>query len=72
MRIIHLIKFRDRMYERLVTTDPDSEMHTILENILKDYNSILRRNINEAKAMYYSTKFHLYVNDIKKTWMTIK
>ena len=59
------------MYKRSKITDPDSEMHIILEKHLQDYNSILQRNINEAKKMYYNTKSHLYVNDIMKTWLTI-
>ena len=58
------------MYKRLQTINPDSEMHTILENNPKDYKSILWRNIDEAKQIYYNIKFLLHVNDIKKPWMT--
>ena len=49
MTLINSIKFQDEMYKRFKTTDPDQEMHTILENNLRDDNPILQRNINEAK-----------------------
>ena len=41
------------MYKRLKITDRDSEMHTILVNNLKDYNSILQtKYFNQAKTKY--------------------
>ena len=59
------IKFRDKIDIRLKTTDPD--FHTILQNNPVDHNVVLQRNINEARKIYSNTKFHLYVNNIKKT-----
>ena len=59
------------MYNHLKVTDLNSVMHIILDNNLKDYNSILQRNINEAKKMCYNNKFQLCVYNIKKTWMTM-
>ena len=46
---IQFSKFRDKMYKCLKTTHADLEMHTVLENNLKDYNSILQTNIKEAQ-----------------------
>ena len=69
MGMINSIKFRDEIYKRLKTTDPNSELHTILQNNPVDYNAVLQRNINEARKIkiYSNTKFQLYVNNIKKT-----
>ena len=71
MGIINSIKFRDKMYKRLRLTNCDSPMYETLEKNLKNYNSILQRNINAAKFFYYESKFNKYVSNIKQTWTTI-
>ena len=35
------------------------------------HRTVLRRNIREAKRMYYTRTFDLYKNDIKQTWFVI-
>ena len=49
MGIINSIKFRDKMYKRLRLTNCDSPICETLEKNFKNYNSILKRNINAAK-----------------------
>ena len=58
------------MYKRLRLTNCDSPMCETLEKKLKNYNSILQRNINAAKN-HYEAKFNKYVSHIKQTWTTI-
>ena len=53
MSIINSIKFRDKMYKRLRLTNCDSPMYETLEKNLKNYNSILQRNINAAKKLLW-------------------
>jgi hypothetical protein len=69
--IITSIKFRDKLYRRLRKTDPNAAIYQTLEHNLRTFNSILQRNINTAKKMYYEQTFFKHVNDIKKTWSTI-
>ena len=71
MGIINSIKFRDKMYKRLILTNYDSPMYETLEKNLKNYNSILQRNINAAKFFYNESKFNKYVLNIKQTWTAI-
>ena len=61
------------MYKRLRLTNCDSPMYETLEKNLKNYNSILQRNINVTKKIYYESKFnkYMYVSNIKQTWTTI-
>ena len=71
MGIINSIKFGDNMYKRLRLTNYDSPMYETLEKNLKNYNSILQRNINAAEKNNYESKFNKYVLNIKQTWTTI-
>jgi len=47
-------------------------MFDTLKNNLNTYNNILRRNIREAKSLYYNQLFDKFKNDIRNTWITIK
>ena len=69
--IIRSISFRDKLYQKLRMSSPDSEIHATYETNLKTYNRILRQNIRMAKKMYYERCFHRYKDDVKKTWSTI-
>ena len=66
------IKYRDKLYKKLKSTqitDPDYIRHKIN---LQTYNRILKRSIRLAKMKYFNRKFQKYKNDAKKTWVTIK
>ena len=71
MGIINSIKFKDQMYKHLRLTNCGSPMYETLEKNLKNYNSILQRNTNAVKKIYYESKFNEYVSNIKQTWTTI-
>ena len=69
--ILNSIKFRDKLYKKTRLTDPGSIKYETLHENLKAFNSILQRNINQAKKSYYDDKFKRYITNMKKTWTTI-
>ena len=69
--IMHSIKFRDRIYQQLKSLDPNSPQHEQQEINLRTYNTILQRNIRQAKRIYYEEQFQKFSKDIKKTWEKI-
>ena len=69
--ILHSIKFKDKLYKRLRSTNPQSPLYETLKINFKTYNSILQKNIRSAKFSYYGDRFNKYVKDSKKTWSTI-
>ena len=70
--IIRSIRFRDKLYFKLKTSDINSPIYNTLEINLKTYNKILKKLIREAKKSYYDTILKKYHNDIKNTWIVIK
>ena len=50
----------------------DSAEYSVIKINLKTYNNILKRNIRQAKILYYQHQFDQYKNNIKKTWGVIK
>jgi hypothetical protein len=69
--IINSIKFRDSLYLKLKKFAPTSPQYLVLKTNLNTYNKILKRNIKQAKAMYYQEQFRSFEKDIKNTWKTI-
>ena len=70
--ILNSIKFRDKLYNKLKKTTPDSPMLEIFTTNLRTYNRILKQNIRLAKRIYYENRFTKFKDDIKQTWNTIK
>ena len=70
--IVRSIRFRDKLYSKLKSTDPSSEMYSTYKINLQTYNRILKQNIRQAKKLYYQKCFEKFKKDIKGTWMTIK
>ena len=69
--IIKSIKYRDHLHIKVKKTNQNSPDYAILKNNLKVYNSILKKNIREAKTKYYEEIFEQYKNDVKNTWKHI-
>lgn len=69
--LIKSIKYRDKLYKELRTTEINSTAYYDQKRNLKTYNGILKKSIRDAKLLYYHSKFESYKNDIKKTWHTI-
>ena len=69
--IIKSIKTRDKKFLKLKKTSIQSPEHETLKQNLATYNNILKRQIREAKMMYYEYIFQKYKGDIKKTWGVI-
>ena len=70
--IIKSIKYRDQLYRKMKSCDPDSEEYGKHRTNLNTYNSILQKSIRLAKANYYGKEFEKHKCDSKKTWCTIK
>ena len=70
--IIRSITFRDKLYLKMKLSPKDTAEYTTIKINLKTSNNILKRNIRQAKILYYQHKFDQYKNNIKKTWGVIK
>ena len=63
--ILKSINTKDKLYKFLIQTDPEDEhLYTRLKSEFITHRTDLRRNIREAKRMYYTRTFDLYKNDI--------
>ena len=71
-RIIRSITFRDKLYLNMKSSPKDTAEYTTIKINLKTYNNILKRNIRQAKILYYQHQFDQYKKNIKKTWGVIK
>ena len=69
--IIKSIQFRDNLYSKMKQTPSNTPSYLALKTNLKTYNKILKRNIEQAKRLYYETSFNKYKNDSKGTWKMI-
>jgi tetrahydromethanopterin S-methyltransferase subunit G len=70
-RIWYILLTFDNLYKRLRLTNPESQMYQTLSANLKQYQSILQRNINTAKKIHYEETFKRHISNIKQTWRTI-
>ena len=70
MGILSSIKFRDKLYKKMIKTN-DPTLKATLKTNLSKYNCILKKLIRETKRNYYDECFTKYKHDMKKTWQTI-
>ena len=61
--IIKSIKFRDNLYIKLKQTPLNTAAYVNQSTNLKTYNKILKRNIAQAKRLYYLNSFNKYTNN---------
>ena len=69
--IIKSIQFRDNLYSKMKQTPSNTPSYLTLKSNLKTYNKISKRNIEQAKRLYYETSFNKYKNDSRGTWKVI-
>ena len=70
--ILKSINTKDKLYTVLIQIDTEDEhLYTRLKSEFITHRTVLRRNIREAKRMYYTRTFDLYKNDIKNAWSVI-
>ena len=63
--ILKSINTKDKLYKILIQTDPEDEhLYPRLKSEFITHRTDLRRNIREAKRIYYTRTFDLYKNDI--------
>ena len=55
--IIRSITFRDKLYLKRKLSPKDTPEYTAIKINLKTYNNILKRNIRQAKILYYQHQF---------------
>ena len=70
--ILRAIKYRDRLYKTYLSKPINSNEKAFYKTNLGTCNNILKKDIKEAKQIYYSNEFKKYKKDIRKTWDTIK
>ena len=58
--IIRSISFRDKLYLKMKLSPKDTAEYTTIKINLKTYNNILKRNIRQAKILYYQYQFDLH------------
>ena len=63
--ILRSIQYRDKLYEQLNLTHPNSYNYEIININLKPYNTILKHIIRASKNVYFENIFNRFKNDIK-------
>ena len=69
--IIKSIQHRDKLYSKLLSTKPDNSKYQELKTNLATCNSILQKNVRQAKQSYYQNLLKKCQDNIKKTWNTV-
>ena len=69
--IIKSIRYRDKLYKSLKSTNVNTEEYINRKRALSEYNNVLKKLIREAKHQYYNNEFNKHRKNIKKTWDTI-
>ena len=70
--ILCSIKFRDKLFLKLKSSNPGTDIHDIISLNLKTYNNILKKLIRQAKMQYFTDEFNKNKSNIRHTWSTIK
>ena len=70
--ILRAIKYRDHLYKTYLSKPINSAEKAFYKITLGTCNTILKKDIREAKHTYYCNEFNIYKKDIRKTWDTIK
>ena len=69
--LIKSINSRDQKLLKLRQMKDGTPEHQALKQNISCFNNILKKQIREAKKMYYHETFEKYKNDMKNTWKTI-
>ena len=69
--ILRAIQYRDHLYKTHVSKPTNSSEKAFYRTNLGTCNTILKKDITEAKKTCYCTEFNKYKKDIRRTWDTI-
>ena len=69
--LIKSINSRDQKLLRLRQLEEGTSEYQALKQNISCFNNILKKQIREAKKLYYHETFEKYKNDMKNTWKTI-
>ena len=70
--ILNSIQCRDKLYLKLKSIEPVTDLYHITDTDLKSYNSILKKLIRQAKIQYYTEQFNKNKFNIIDTWSAMK
>ena len=70
--ILRAIKYRDHLYKTYLSKPINSAEKAFYKMNLGTCNTILKKDIREAKKTHYCNEFNKYKKDIRKTWDNIK
>ena len=70
--ILNSINMKNKLYKRFIQCDIQNDiLYNNSKNEYRAYRATLRKNIREAKRVYFIRKFKNCKNDIRKTWSVI-
>ena len=69
--ILKSVNNKNRLYKKLKKTNINSENYEIRKHEFNAYKNTLRRLINQAKKLYFSSQFIKQRGNGRKTWQTI-
>ena len=69
--ILKSIHVRDNLYSKYKSYKRTDPLHSIYKTSFNKFNKVLKKQIKEAKCMYYNNEFTKYKDNIKKSWQTI-
>ena len=64
--VLKSLKYKDRLYKQLRSTDKSSNLYSELKQKFGLYNSLLKKLIRECRISYYHQQFQDNKSDIKK------
>ena len=70
--ILRSIKYKDKLYKTLKSTEQNDPQYQITKYNLKIYSRILDKVIHQRKRDYYHNLFDRFKANTRKTWDTIK
>ena len=69
--IIKSLKFRDKLYKKMKSLDPNSSSYFQQSKIYPSTINCWKKSIREAKTMYYNNEFNTNRSNMRKMWNTI-
>ena len=70
--ILNSIRYRDKLYRKLIKTDPNSHTYLAMQLNLRTYKCLLKKAIRNNKIENYATQFNNSKSNIRHTWCVVK
>ena len=69
--ILKTVNQKNLLFKRMKKTNVELPLYDDRKQQFNSYKNLLRRLINQAKTLYYGTKFNRHRGNGKKTWRTL-